>query len=91
MTHQTREITPLNNAFFVAYCKQNKIKVNEAKIENYVVQMQQPLTSGDLKKENRIVIFTQATVQHYYHPTTFIRIVIPESYSQHVYRDVISI
>ena len=41
MTDQTIEITPLNIAYYyVAYCKQNNIKVNESKRDNYVERMQ---------------------------------------------------
>ena len=44
MSDQTIEITPYNIAFYyVEYCKQNKIKVNESKIDNYIERMQQPL------------------------------------------------
>ena len=36
MSDQTIEITPLNIAYYyVFYCKQNNIKVNESKIDNY--------------------------------------------------------
>ena len=41
MSDQTIEITPLNIAYYyVFYCKQNNIKVNESKIDNYVERMQ---------------------------------------------------
>ena len=44
MSDQTIEITPFNVAYyFVYYCKQNRIKVNESKIDNYIDRMQQPL------------------------------------------------
>ena len=41
MSDLTFEITPYNIAFYyVYYCKQNKIKVNESKTDNYVERMQ---------------------------------------------------
>ena len=52
MSDQTIEITPYNIAFYyLFYCKQNKIKVNESKIDNYVERMQQPLISDSVKKD----------------------------------------
>ena len=49
MSDQTIEITPFNVAYYyVYYCKQNKIKVNESKIDNYIDRMQQPLISDKL-------------------------------------------
>ena len=46
MSDQTIEIAPFNVAYYyVYYCKQNKIKVNESKIDNYVERMQQPFIS----------------------------------------------
>ena len=52
MSDQTIEITPLNIAYYyVAYCKQNNIKVNESKIDNYVERMQQPLISDSVKED----------------------------------------
>ena len=54
MSDQTIEITHFNVAdYYVYYCKQNKIKVIESKIDNYVERMQQPLISDqreDLRK-----------------------------------------
>ena len=51
MSDQTIEITPFNVAYYyVYYCKQNKIKVNESKIDNYIDRMQQPLISDKPKK-----------------------------------------
>ena len=50
MSDQTIKITPFNVAYYyVHYCKQNKIKVNESKIDNYIDRMQQPLISDQLK------------------------------------------
>ena len=52
MSDQTIEITPFNVAFYyVYYFKQNEIKVNESKIDNYIDRMQQPLIS-DKRKED---------------------------------------
>ena len=61
MSDQTIEITPFNVAYYyVYYCKQNKIKVNESKIDNYVECMQQPLSSDQLKEEFKKIIIDQA-------------------------------
>ena len=61
MSDQTIEITPFNVAYYyVYYCKQNKIKVNESKIDNYVERMQQPLISDQLKVEFKKIIDDQA-------------------------------
>ena len=61
MSDQTIEITPFNVAYYyVYYCKQNKIKVNESKIDNYVERMQQPLISYQLKDEFKKIIIDQA-------------------------------
>ena len=50
ITVHTIGITPENVAYFyVEYCKQNNIKVNESKIDNYVERMQQHLISKELK------------------------------------------
>ena len=50
MSHQTIEITPFNVADYDVYCcKQNEIKINESKIDNYIDRMQQPLISDSLK------------------------------------------
>ena len=52
MSDQTIEITPYNVAFYyVEYCKQNKIKVNEFKQDNYIEKMQQPLNSDSVKED----------------------------------------
>ena len=61
MSDQTIELTPFNVAYYyVYYCKQNKIKVNESKIDNYIDRMQQPLISESLKAEFRNIIMEQA-------------------------------
>ena len=61
MSDQTIEITPFNVAFYyVYYCKQNKIKVNESKINNYIDRMQQPLISDKLKEDFKNIIMEQA-------------------------------
>ena len=53
MSDQTIEITPLNIAFYYVYfCKQNKIKVNESKIDNYIERMQQRLISNELQEKD---------------------------------------
>ena len=52
MSDQTIEITPLNIAYYyVFHCKQNNIKVNESKIDNYVESMQKPLISDSVKED----------------------------------------
>ena len=62
MSDQKIEITPLNVAYYyVAYCKQNNIKVNESKVDNYVERMQQPLISDSVKGTSRnIYIYDHA-------------------------------
>ena len=61
MSDQTIEITPFNVAYYyVYYCKRNKIKVNESKIDNYIDRMQQPLISDQLKEEFKKIIIDQA-------------------------------
>ena len=61
MFDQTIEITPLNIAYYyVAFCKQNNIKVNESKIDNYVERMQQPLISDSVKKDFKKLIYDHA-------------------------------
>ena len=56
MSDQTIELTPLN----VAYCKQNKIKVNESKIDNYIERMQQPLIPDNVKEDFKKFIYDHA-------------------------------
>ena len=57
MSDQTIEITPFNVAYYyVYYCKQNKIKVNESKIDNYIDRMQQPLISDKLEDFKNIIM-----------------------------------
>ena len=61
MSDQTIEITPFNVAYYyVYYCKRNKIKVNESKIDNYIDRMQQPLISDKLKEDFKNIIMEQA-------------------------------
>ena len=61
MSDQTIEITPLNIAcYYVAYCKQNNIKVNESKIDNYVERMQQPLISYSVKEDFKKIRYDHA-------------------------------
>ena len=58
ISDQTIEITPLNIAYYyVAYCKQKNIKVNESKIDNYVERMQQPLISDSVKEDFKKLIY----------------------------------
>ena len=42
------------------YCKQNNIKVNESKIDNYVERMQKPLNSDSVKEDFKNLIYDQA-------------------------------
>ena len=61
MSDQTIEITPYNIAFYyVACCKQNNIKLNESKIDNYVERKQQPLISNELKEDFKKIIYDHA-------------------------------
>ena len=61
MSDQTIEITPYNIAFFyVFYCEQNKIKVIESKVDNYVERMQQPLISDSVKEDFKKIIYDHA-------------------------------
>ena len=61
MSDQTIEITPLNIAYYyVFYCKQNNIKVNESKIDNYVERMQKPLISDSVKEDFKNLIYDHA-------------------------------
>ena len=61
MSDQTIEITPLNIAYYyVAYCKQNNIRVHESKIDNYVERMQKPLISDSVKEDFKNLIYDQA-------------------------------
>ena len=61
MSDQTIEITPLNIAYYyVAYCKQNNIRVNESKIDNYVERMQKPLISDSVKEDFKNLIYDHA-------------------------------
>ena len=61
MSDQTIEITPHNIAYYyVFYCKQNNIKVNESKIDNYVERMQKPLISDSVKESFKNLIYEHA-------------------------------
>ena len=61
MSDQTIEITSFNVAYYyVYYCKQNTIRVNESKIDNYIDRMQQPLISDKLKEDFKNIIMEQA-------------------------------
>ena len=61
MSDQTIEISPYNIAFyFVEYCKQNKIKCNEPKIDNYIERMQHPLIPDTVKEDFKKIILDQA-------------------------------
>ena len=61
MSDQTIETTHENFAYYhVEYCKQNKTKVNESKIDNYIERMQQPLVSDKLDEELKKIIQAQA-------------------------------
>ena len=61
MSDETIKITPENAAYYyLEYCKQKKIKVNESKIDNYVERMQQPLITTQLVEDFKKIIFAQA-------------------------------
>ena len=61
LSDQTIEITPHNIAYYyVFYCKQNNIKVNESKIDNYVERMQKPLISDSVKESFKNLIYEHA-------------------------------
>ena len=63
MSDQTIEITPYNIAFYyVEYCKQNKLKVKESKIDNYVERMQQPLISDSGEEDFKKIILDHEKV-----------------------------
>ena len=58
---QTIEITHETIAcYYVEYFKQNKIKVNEPKTDNYIERMQQPLISDKLKEEFKKILLLLA-------------------------------
>ena len=60
MSDQKIEITPYNVAFYyVTFCEQNKIKMNESKVDNYVERMQQPLIPDTVKED-----FKKITLDH---------------------------
>ena len=57
MSDQTIGISPYNIALYhVYYRKQNKIKMNESKIDNYVQRMQQPLIPDNVKENFKKII-----------------------------------
>ena len=61
MSDQTIEITPLNIAYYyVAYCKQNNIRVNESKIDNYVERMQKPLITDSVTEDFKNLVYDHA-------------------------------
>ena len=61
MSDQTNGITSYNIAFYYVYCcKQNKIKVDESKIDNYVERKQQPLISDSVKEDFKKIIYDHA-------------------------------
>ena len=61
LSDQTIEITHETIAYYyVEYFKQNKIKVNEPKTDNYIERMQQPLTSDKLKEEFKKILLLLA-------------------------------
>ena len=62
MSDQTIEITPENVAIFhVQHCKQKNIKVKEAKTDNYVEGMQQPLILDKVKEDFNNFLLERAT------------------------------
>ena len=42
------------------YCEQNKIKVNETKIDNYIERMQQQLITDSVKEDFKKIIYDHA-------------------------------
>ena len=61
MSDQTIDITPYNVAFYyVEYCKQNEIKVNESKIDNYIEKIQQSLIPNKGKEVFKKIIYDHA-------------------------------
>ena len=61
MSEQTIEITPYNVAiYYVEYCKQTKVKVNESKIDNYVERMQKLLIPDKVKEDFKKTIYDHA-------------------------------
>ena len=61
MSDRAIGITHESIAFYYAeYRKQNIMKVNESKIDNYTERMQQSLVSDKLKDEFKIIIPAQA-------------------------------
>ena len=65
MSDQTIEIPPYNVAFYCVnkikvYCKQNKTKVNDTKIDNYTERMQQPLIPDKVKEDFKKIKYDHA-------------------------------
>ena len=61
MSDQTIKLTPYNVAFcYVECCKQNRIKVNESKIDNYIESMQQPPIPDKDKEDFKKIIYDHA-------------------------------
>ena len=61
MSDQTIEITHKNiSYYYVEYCRQNKIKVNESKIDNYIERMQQQTISDNLEEGFKNMMLAQA-------------------------------
>ena len=61
MSDQTIEITLYNIAFYyLYYCKQNKIKVNESKKDNYIGRTQQPLIPHNVEEDIEKIIYDHA-------------------------------
>ena len=44
----------------IMWSKQNKVKVNESKLDNYIERMQHPLNSDKPKEEFKKIIIAQA-------------------------------
>ena len=56
-----RITTPYNVAFYYVYnCKQNKIKLNESKIDNYIERTKQPLIPDNGKENFKKIILEYA-------------------------------
>ena len=59
MSDQNIEITRQNRAYYyVEYCQQNNIRINESKIGNHIERMQQPLMAEKLEEEFKNIIFS---------------------------------
>ena len=61
MSDQTIEITPYKIAsYYVEYCKQNEIKVNESEMDYYIERMQQLLIPDTVKEDFKKIKLDQA-------------------------------